>query len=93
MPAVTKMVTGSINSINGNRILSLFFIILPIENCITMTRNALSIDLAERGPIYKGLLPRSIQAWDNDCWTNKVIEEQPQPGLIKMVRFVIIGYQ
>src|SRR6218665_2424989 len=30
----------------------------------------------ESGPIYKGLLPRSIQVWENDCWSNKVIEEQ-----------------
>src|SRR6218665_2879055 len=29
----------------------------------------------EGGPIYKGLLPGSIQAWDNDCWSNNVIEE------------------
>jgi len=30
---------------------------------------------------YKGLSPHSIQAWDNDCWSNKVIEKQP--GLTK----------
>ena len=30
----------------------------------------------EGGPIYKVLLPHSIQAWDNDCWSNKVIEKQ-----------------
>src|SRR6218665_1027177 len=23
------------------------------------------------------LLPHSIQAWDNDCWSNKVIEKRP----------------
>jgi len=36
-----------------------------------MTRNALSIEAVERGSIYKGLLPRSIQAWDNDCWSKE----------------------
>src|SRR6218665_3980182 len=37
-PPVTKMVIGSINWAQGNRIMSS----LPIENCIPMTRNALS---------------------------------------------------
>jgi len=41
------------------------FIIIPIENCTTMTRNALSLKAVEGGPILKGLLPRSIQVWDN----------------------------
>jgi len=72
-----KMVIRSINSINGNLILS-SFIILPIEDCITMARNALSIEVVEGGPIYKGLLPGSILAWDNDCWCNKVIEDKRQ---------------
>src|SRR6218665_827019 len=37
-PPVMKMVIGSINWAQGNRIMSSFFIILPIENCIPMTR-------------------------------------------------------
>ena len=44
-PPVTKMVIGSINWAQGNRIL---FIILPIENCIPMTRNELSIEAVGR---------------------------------------------
>src|SRR6218665_1274330 len=40
-----------------------------------MTRNALSIEAVERRA-NNVLLPHSIQAWDNDCWSNKVIEEQ-----------------
>src|SRR6218665_3168290 len=40
-----------------------------------MTRNALSIEAVGRRA-NNVLLPRSIQAWDNDCWPNKVIEEQ-----------------
>src|SRR6218665_3915947 len=55
--------------------LCLLFIILPIENCIPMTRNALSIEAV----VWRAnnvFLPHSIQAWDNDCWSNKVIEEQ-----------------
>src|SRR6218665_1754435 len=61
----------------GHRVieLCLLFIILPIENCIPMTRNALSIEAVERRA-NNVLLPHSIQAWDNDCWSNKVIEEQ-----------------
>src|SRR6218665_3561781 len=59
----------------GHRVieLCLLFIILPIENCIPMTRNALSIEAVGRRA-NNVLLP--IQAWDNDCWSNKVIEEQ-----------------
>ena len=45
---VTKMVIGSINWAQGNRIMSFIFIIFPIENCIPMTRNALSIDAVEK---------------------------------------------
>src|SRR6218665_3066323 len=41
-----------------------------------MTRNALSIEAVGRRA-NNVLLPHSIQAWDNDCWSNKVIEEQP----------------
>jgi len=40
-----------------------------------MTRNALSIEAVGRRA-NNALLPHSIQAWDNDCWSNKVIEEQ-----------------
>src|SRR6218665_1040804 len=40
-----------------------------------MTRNALSIEAVGRRA-NNVLLPHSIQAWDNDCWSNKVIEEQ-----------------
>ena len=40
-----------------------------------MTRNALSIEAVGRRA-NNVLLPHSIQAWDNDCWPNKVIEEQ-----------------
>src|SRR6218665_3398065 len=40
-----------------------------------MTRNALSIEAVGRRA-NNVLLPHSIQAWDNDCWANKVIEEQ-----------------
>src|SRR6218665_2644266 len=68
------MVIGSINSIRVIE-LCLLFIILPIENWIPMTRNALSIEAVGRRA-NNALLPRSIQAWDNDCWSNKVIEEQ-----------------
>src|SRR6218665_2545010 len=60
----------------GHRVieLCLSFIILPIENCIPMTRNALSTEAVGR-KANNVLLPHSIQAWDNDCWSNKVIEE------------------
>src|SRR6218665_3443074 len=40
-----------------------------------MTRNALSIEAVGRRA-NNVLLPHSIQAGDNDCWCNKVIEEQ-----------------
>src|SRR6218665_3189049 len=40
-----------------------------------MTRNALSIEAVGRRA-NNVLLPHSMQAWDNDCWSNKVIEEQ-----------------
>src|SRR6218665_3357398 len=40
-----------------------------------MTRNALSIEAVGRRA-NNVLLPHSIQDWDNDCWSNKVIEEQ-----------------
>src|SRR6218665_365613 len=40
-----------------------------------MTRNALSIEAVGRRA-NNVLLPHSIQAWDNDCWSNEVIEEQ-----------------
>ena len=69
-PPVTKMVIGSINWAQ-----CLLFIILLIENCIPMTRNALSIE-AVGCRANNVLLTHSIQAWDNDCWSNKVIEEQ-----------------
>src|SRR6218665_1743620 len=71
-PPVKKMVI--VLSI-GHRVieLCLLFIIFPIENCIPMTRNALSIEAVGR-MANNVLLPHSIQAWD--CWSNKVIEEQ-----------------
>src|SRR6218665_1789343 len=40
-----------------------------------MTRNVLPIEAVGRRA-NNVLLPHSIQAWDNDCWSNKVIEEQ-----------------
>ena len=40
-----------------------------------MTRNALSIEAVGRRDNIV-LLPHSIQAWDNDCLSNKVVEEQ-----------------
>ena len=40
-----------------------------------MTRNSLSIEAVGRSA-NNVLLPHSIQAWDNDCWSNEVIEEQ-----------------
>src|SRR6218665_335835 len=40
-----------------------------------MTRNALSIEAVGRRA-NNVLLPHSIQTWDNDCWSNKVIGEQ-----------------
>jgi len=40
-----------------------------------MTRNALSMEAVGRRA-NNALLPHSIQAWDSDCWSNKVIEEQ-----------------
>jgi len=40
-----------------------------------MTRSALSIEAVGRRA-NNVLLPHSIQAWDNDYWSNKVIEEQ-----------------
>ena len=40
-----------------------------------MTRNALSIEAVGRRA-NNVLLPHSIQARENDCWSNKVIEEQ-----------------
>src|SRR6218665_3172490 len=73
-PPVTKMV---IDSINWAQVIEfcLLFIVLPIENCIPMTRNALSLEAVGRRA-NNVLLPHSIQAWDNGCWSNKVIEEQ-----------------
>src|SRR6218665_4224480 len=61
----------------GHRVieLCLLLIILPVENCIPMTRNALYIEAVGRRA-NNVLLPNSIQAWNNDCWSNKVIEEQ-----------------
>src|SRR6218665_640150 len=61
----------------GHRVieLCLLFIILLIENCIPMTRNALSIEVVRRRA-NNVLLSHSIQASNNDCWSNKVIEEQ-----------------
>src|SRR6218665_416102 len=61
----------------GHRVieLCLLFTIFPIENCIPMTRNALSIEVGGRRA-DNVLLPHSIQAWDNDCWSNMIIEEQ-----------------
>ena len=41
-----------------------------------MTRHALSIEAVGRRA-NNVLLPHSVQAWDNECWSNKVIEEQP----------------
>src|SRR6218665_1817470 len=67
------MVIGSMSWAQGNRIMSSFY---HFENCIPMTRNALSIEAVGRRANHV-LLPHSIQAWDNDCWSNKVIEEQP----------------
>src|SRR6218665_1555613 len=46
-----------------------------------MTRNALSIEAVGRRA-NNVLLPHSIQTWDNDCWSNKVIEEQPDQRYI-----------
>src|SRR6218665_270708 len=40
-----------------------------------MTRNALSVEAVGRRA-NNVLLPHSIQDWDNDCWSNKVMEEQ-----------------
>src|SRR6218665_1239114 len=40
-----------------------------------MTRNALSIEAVGRRA-NNVLLQHSIQAWDKDCWSNKLIEEQ-----------------
>ena len=77
-PPVTKMVIGSTNWAQGNRIMSSFYHFaysIPIDNCIPMTRNALSIEAVKRRA-NNVLLPHSIQAYDNDCWSNKVIEEQ-----------------
>jgi len=45
-----------------------------------MTRNALSIEAVGRRE-NNVLLPHSIQAWDNDLWSNKVIEEQLDQSL------------
>ena len=39
-----------------------------------MTRNALSIEAVGRWATYKGLLSRSIQAWDNDSRFNEVTD-------------------
>ena len=47
-----------------------------------MTRNALSVEAVGRRT-NNVLLPHSIQAWDNDCWSNKVIEEQPDQRHIR----------
>src|SRR6218665_327106 len=77
-PPVTKMVIGSTNWAQGNRIMSSFYHFaysIPIDNCIPMTRNALSIEAVGRRA-NNVLLPHSIHAWENDCWTKKVIEEQ-----------------
>src|SRR6218665_2239015 len=71
-PPVTKIVIGSINWAQGNQIMSSFY---HFENCILMTRNALSTEAVGRRA-NNVLLPHSIHAWDNDCWSNKVIEEQ-----------------
>jgi len=50
------------------------FIILFIENCVTMTRDALSIEAVGRRANC------SINGGDNDYWYNEVIEERP--GLV-----------
>src|SRR6218665_1765089 len=70
--------------------LCLPFIILPIENCTPITRNALSIEAVGRRA-NNVLLPHSIQAWDND-WSNKVIEKQPDQRHIppsKLARYCL----
>ena len=46
-PPVTKMVIGSINWARVIEV-CLLFIILPIENCIPLTRDALSIEAVGR---------------------------------------------
>src|SRR6218665_1170516 len=73
-PLVMKIVIGSIKWAQGNRIMS-SLIILPIESFIPMTRNAFSTEAVGRRA-NNVLLPHSIQAWDNDCWSNEVIKEQ-----------------
>ena len=63
-PPVTKIVIGSINWARVIE-LCLLFIILPIQNCIPMTRNALSIEAMGRRA-NNVLLPHTIN------WSNKV---------------------
>src|SRR6218665_2563106 len=81
----------------GHRVIELClpFIILAIENCIPMTRNALFIEAVGRRA-NNVLLSNSIQDWDNDCWSNKVIEEQldqrqitPPPSSLNSTAWVV----
>src|SRR6218665_4034178 len=75
-PPVTKMVIGSINWAQGNRIMSSFlsFCLLKIAyRSQEMPYESIEV-VGSRA--NKVLLPHSIQAWDNDCWSNKVILEQ-----------------
>ena len=76
-PPVMKMVTGSINSVHGNQFCLLFyhFSYWKLHTELPMTRNVLSIEAVGRRA-NNVLLPHSIQPWDNECWSNKVIEEQ-----------------
>src|SRR6218665_2518950 len=68
------MVIGFINWAQGNRIMSSFYHFAYLK-LHTMTRNALSMEAVGRRA-NNALLPHSIKAWDSDCWSNKVIEEQ-----------------
>src|SRR6218665_856954 len=71
---VTKMVIGSINWAQGNRIMSSFYHFAYWK--LHSDDNKCLVYRGGGKEANNVLLPHSIQAWDNDCWSNKVIEEQ-----------------
>src|SRR6218665_3614145 len=49
---------------------------------IPMTRNALSIEAVGRRA-NNVLLPHTIQAWDNDCWSEQLDQRQIPPSKLE----------
>src|SRR6218665_1831092 len=73
-PPGMKMLIGSINSVNGNRILSSFY---HFAYCKLHNNDKKCLVYRGRGKEpYKGLLPHSIQACDNYCRPYEVMDER-----------------